>query len=357
MSERRNYLDLINKVKLRTNPEGFTFKKMMNESVDIPYSDVIEYIKLSMFGVPLTYTKNSKEAADKVKKHLIKSHGDEVDFKLQGSIETNTHILKDNDIDLVQISNKSSTVDTFGLKTALTKRYQFTNIEYTNLKKHSDDFRQYGGNQLSDLGMLRVKSEDILENNYKVVDITKPKAIFVETNNPKRNVDVVTACYYKTVPFMKSNHDYKKGIQIYDKKSDSKLGVEFPFWSIKRINEKSTATSGRLKKMIRLLKNIKFDSTLFTEKSKISSFDINAICFDINIDSYRTLHFLELTAILYKQISKIIDDSVYRNNLMSVDGQETIFKDEPQKLEELKFLKSELDMILSDINLQTNSAI
>jgi hypothetical protein len=357
MIETRNYSDLINKIKLRTNPEGFAFKKMISESVDIPYSDVIEYIKLSMFGVPLAYTKNSREAANKVKKYLIKSHGDEVDFKLQGSIETNTHILKDNDIDLVQISNKSSTVDKVGLKTALTNCSQFTNTEYSNLKKHSDNFNQYSGNQITDLGELRVKSEDILEDNYKVVDITKPKAIFVEVNNPKRNVDVVTACYYKTVPFMKSNQDYKKGIQVYDKKSDSKLAVEFPFWSIKKINEKSTATSGRLKKMIRLLKNIKFDSTLFNEKSKISSFDINAICFDINIDSYRTLHFLELTAILYKQISKIIDNPVYRNDLMSVDGQETIFVDEPQKFTDLQFLKSELDLILSDINLQTNSAI
>jgi hypothetical protein len=348
MMQKRNYTDLISRVKQRTNPDGFSHKRMMSEGLSIPYSDVIEYVKLSMYGVPAQYTINSKESANKVIAHLKRSHGSEVDFKLQGSIETNTHILKDNDVDLVQISNKSNTVDRVGLNEALQNPYKFNNTEYANLKRHSDEFSLYDGKQLSDLGVLRNKAETVLLNNYNEVDISKPKAIFVKTSSPKRKVDVVTAVFYKNVSFMKSNQDFKKGIQIYDKDNDVKLPVEFPFWSIKRINEKSIATNGRIKKMIRFLKNLKFDSNLLKEKSKISSFDIN---------SYRTLSFIDLISILYLQISKIISDTNYRDNLKSVDGQETIFENEPQKLRELIYLKSEIDSILGDINFETNRAI
>lgn len=355
--QKKNYSSLVGRVKQRTNPDQLQFKALLNESIKYPYSDVTEYIRLSMYGVPPTYTENSKKAAEKVKSQLSKSHGSEVYFKLQGSIETNTHILKDNDIDLVQISNKSSTVDRVGLKSALENNHNLTTTEYKNLKEHSDNFSHYEGNQLSDLGKLRLKSEKVLVYNYKDVDISKSKAIFVTTTNPLRKVDVVTACYYKAVPFMKTNQDYKKGIQIYDKDSDSKLAVEFPFWSIKRINDKSAATSGRLKKMIRFLKNMKYDSSLFVGKSKISSFDINAICYDIDINSYRTLHYLDLVSVIYTQINKIIDDQNYRDNLLSVDGQETIFKGEPRKVQELEYLKQEIDAILYDLNLEISRAI
>lgn len=348
----KNYTELINRVKRRSNPENLINKRAVLEGVGIPYSQVGEYVKLAMVGVPPEYTNNSKVAAKKVMAHLENSHGNEVTFKFQGSIETNTHILKDNDIDLVQISNKSSSVDRQGLKKALDEHWNYTKTEYTNLKKHSDTFSQYDGNQLSDLGKLRLKSEKVLKSIYNEVDIDKPKAIFVKVTSPLRNVDVVTAVYHKTIPFMKSNHDYRKGIQVYDKSIDDKLPTEFPFWSIKRINEKSILSNGRLKKMIRFMKNVKWDTSLIVGKPKISSFDINAICYDINLDIYASLNYLELVRVIYNQISKILIDTNYRDNLKSVDGQESIFRGKSEKIEELRIFKAEIDSILTDIYLQ-----
>ena len=353
----KNYFDLLNRVKQRSNPNNLPNRRALLEGVGIKYSDINEYIKLAMVGVPPEYTNNSKEAAKKVMFHLQKSHGNEVEFKFQGSIETNTHILKDNDIDLVQITNKSTTVDREGLKKAIAECTDVYSKEYKNLKKHSDNFSQYAGNQLSDLGQLRIKSEQVLLSVYKDVDVAKPKAIFVKVTAPLRKVDVVTAVDYKAVPFMKTNDDYKKGIQVYDKSTDSKLPVEFPFWSIKRINEKSILSNGRLKKMIRFLKNVKWDSVLIVGKSKLSSFDINAICYDIPLSSYQTCNYLELVPVLYYQISKILSDIIYRENLKSVDGQEFIFRNHPEKVAELHFLKHEIDSIMGDIAIQNTLII
>lgn len=352
---KKNYKDLLEKVRQRSNPDGKEFKKhQLNESLNIPYNDVYEYVRVSMLGVPEEYTLISNKAAEMVIENLKKSHGNEVDFKLQGSVVTNTHIWSENDIDLVQITNKSNAVDTDGLKKALLSKEKYSDLEYSNLKKHSDNFSNYLGNQLSDLGLLRKKSEIVLTDAYDEVNIDKPKAICVKMKNPVRNVDVVTAVYYKHVGYMKSNEDFKKGIQIYDKDLDKKLPVEFPFWSIKRIQERNILVNGRFKKMIRFMKNVKYDTSVgLNRKLSITSFDINAICYNIDIRAYNYVHYLELVAVLFIEISKLVNDIEYRNSLKSVDGEEDIFKGkDPQKLQDLIILKEEIDSILGEINLQ-----
>lgn len=353
-----NYLELLEDLKKRSNPENVVNKKAIMENVmfsgkGLPYSNITEYVKLAMVGVPQEYTFRSKEAAQKVIAHLKKSHGSEVEFKYQGSVETNTHILSENDIDLLQITSKSNSVDTQGLNKALNESYLYTPTEVINLKRHSASFSKYQGDQISDLRALRLKSEEVLNNAYKDVDTTKPKAICVNVKSPLRNVDVVTAVDYKTVNYMKKDVEYRKGIQIYDKDRDAKLPVEYPFWSIKRINERDITTDRRFKKMIRFLKNVKYDAKkLIGRKPQISSFDINAICYSIPVINYQYLHFLELVPVLYKHISKILIDVEYRNNLMSVDGQEYIFKNKPEKVTELQLFKDAIEKINIQINVQ-----
>lgn len=354
----QNYIELLEGLKKRSNPENIVNRKAILEArtfsgTALPYSNITEYIKLAMVGVPQEYTVKSKEAAGKVIEHLKKSHGNEVDFKFQGSVETNTHIMSENDIDLLQITSKSNSVDTVGLKKALSESYLYTEREVKNLQRHSDNFSQYEGNQLSDLGNLRLKSEQVLSRAYSDVDCSKPKAICVNVKRPLRNVDVVTAVYYKSVEYMKKDADYRKGIQIYDKDRDAKLPVEYPFWSIKRINERNILTNGRFKKCIRFLKNVKFDAKKITgRKPNLSSFDINAICYSIPVIEYQFLHYLELVPIIYNQINKILTDETFRNNLKSVDGQEYIFLGKPEKVDELLALREVVKTINLEITIQ-----
>lgn len=353
-----DYLELLEDLKKRSNPENIVNKraileKAMFSGTGLPYSNITEYVKLAMVGVPQEYTFRSKEASEKVIAHLKRSHGSEVEFKYQGSVETNTHILSENDIDFVQITSKSNSVDTQGLKKALNESHLYTPTEITNLQRHSANFSNYQGDQMSDLRTLRLKSEEVLSKAYNEVDISKPKAICVNVKSPLRNVDVVTAVDYKTVNYMRKDVEYRKGIQIYDKDTDTKLPVEYPFWSIKRINERDIITDRRFKKMIRFLKNLKSDSKkMIGRKPQISSFDINAICYSIPVKNYQYLHFLELVPVIYNHITKILSDVEYRDNLMSVDGEEHIFKNKPEKVAELTLFIDAIEKINLQINLQ-----
>ena len=89
------------------------------------------------------------------------------------------------------------------------------------------------------------------------------------------------------------------------------------------INTKSVNTGGRLKRMIRFLKNIKADSK---QKIDLSSFDINAICYNIDVDAYKDLHYLNLVTIVFLQLHKIAYDEPCANSITSVDGKEYIFR-------------------------------
>ena len=363
----KRYGELIQKINQRSNPDSYTMKalfaeenvtSLLFENKKLKTAEVYIYVQKAMKGVAQEYTNNSKTAANQVEAHLKRSHNSEVHFERQGSVMTNTHILKDNDIDLVQITNKSKGVDHVGLKDTLSNPSKLNPIEFKNLKKHSDDFTQYEGNQLIDLKNIRKKSEEVLASTYKEVDIEKVNSIYVQVSSPKRDVDVVTATYYKGVDYMKTNRDYRRGIQIYNKELHKLLDVDYPFWSIKRINERSIYTNGRLKNMIRFIKNVKFDCDNIDNKGAIRSFHINAICFNIDVAKYQYAHFLDLVSVLNDELIRILIDKSYRDNIKSVDGTEIIFeKNCDKKLQEIRYLQAETNQIVIDLNLLNKQLI
>src|SRR5690554_2723163 len=107
----KNYADLVERVKKRSNPDSIKetelFSKSLNEDfrgLGIPYSEVLEYVKRAMQGVEPEYTERTIEAGNKIKEHL-KRNNSSLDYKFQGSVMCNTHIKGYSDIDLVQITN------------------------------------------------------------------------------------------------------------------------------------------------------------------------------------------------------------------------------------------------------------
>lgn len=356
----RNYTELIKRVRERSNPESTQMIKMFSDTISgsklyenkrVESAEVAIYIKDSMQGVAPEYTMKSKVAANQVEAHLKRSHGKDVHFERQGSVMTNTHILKENDVDLVQITNKSSKFDHSGLKKALENPSILKVDEVKNLKQHQANFTSYEGDQLSDLGTIRKKSEDILVSTYKIVNIDKENSIYVKVSNPERDIDVVTATYYKGIDYMKSNAPYRRGIRIYNKLTDNIGDVDYPFWSIERINRKDTISGKRLKNMIRFLKNIKYDCPDIDNKGAIRSFHINAICYNIEVSRYENLHYLDLVPVLYDEIEKILENKAYRDSIKSVDECENIFEVNCEnKLKELAYLRESIDSILIDLN-------
>jgi hypothetical protein len=344
----KNYKQLTESIRGRINPENFVLRKSFSDELStISYSDVLTYIRVAMKGVEPEYTQKSKDAGERAKEHLSKGLSD-VTFKYQGSVMTDTHIKGYSDIDLLTICEKFYQPDNFKIKQLLDNpeqrvKYYQTSIDKLQRVLNTDS---YTGNALEDLKKLRFDSENILSNVYSICDKTKPKAIKIKNLSLNREVDIVIANWYDDVTSIINDKGDFRGIQVYNKDTNSRGDADYPFLSIRRINERSSETNGRLKKMIRFLKNSKAISDL---EIVLSSFDINAICYDIKVSEYQNLSFYELVPVLYNQIKSICNDQTKADSIVSVDGREWIFRYKSGKIENLKKLLAEIEGIFIDL--------
>lgn len=344
----RNYRQLTESIRGRINPENFTLKKAFSDELStISYSEVLTYIRLAMKGVEPEYTQKSKDAGERVKDHLNNGLSNVV-FRYQGSVMTDTHIKGYSDIDLLTICDKFYQYDATRVKQVLESaedRARFYQSSIDKLQKEVNT-SSYTGNALDDLKSTRLDSEKILSEKYSTHDITKPKAIKIKNLSLNREVDVVIANWYDDVSSIINDKGDYRGIQVYNKDTHSREKADFPFLSIKRINDRSAETNGRLKKMIRFLKNNKANSD---HDIDLSSFDINAICYDIKTSEYRNLSFYELVPVIYNQLKNICTSQTKADEIISVDGREYIFRYNSTKLENLKKLLAEVEGIFDDL--------
>lgn len=347
---KKNYNLLTSNIKNRLNPDGILLEKSFrNELGSISYSDALTYVRYAMKGVEPEYTQKSKEAGEKVKDHLKKVL-DDVVYKYQGSVMTNTHIKGHSDIDLLAISDRFYSWNRRGVSNLLNNPARVSQHSPNSIQKLIKENSRSGGytNALNDLREIRRKSELKMTEVYSICDTSKPKAIKIKNLSLNREVDIVTANWYDDVTSIINDKslDYR-GIQIYNKHEDKKGDANYPFTSISRINRRSSDTGGRLKKMIRFLKHCKAESE---QEVKLSSFDINAVCYDIDPSSYNTLPFYGLVPILYKQLKRICESDSYADNIVSVDGREHIFKFDSVKKGNLRLLLSEVESIFLDLS-------
>lgn len=344
----KSYSTLIQSIKNRQNPQNdrLVESRTFSSLSDLP-SDIKKYIKIAMEEVDTRYTQITLEAGETVKNHLQRELTN-VTYKYQGSVMTQTHIRGYSDIDLLTICDKFYTCDIDAVNQYLTNNpYYYTN-EYNTIKNFKENFSLYQGNTLDDLKELRLNNENILKQIYSICDTSHSKAIKITNLNLHRDVDIVTASWYDNLESIKNNREnIFRGIQIYDKDKHERCPVDYPFLSIDRINTRSSETQGRLKKMIRFLKNIKADSDKII---KLSSFDINAICYNININEYYNTYYIDLVRILFLQLYKIYNEQDYANSMLSVDGKEYIFRYNSSKLTELKKLLDEVFNVYNDLN-------
>ncbi len=320
-----DYRQLLSDIKTRHNPENqYLVESRMFTGLPSDISDLQRYVYLAMMAVDDNYTSKTKEAGQRVKTHLQNGGLTNVSYHYQGSVMTDTHIRGYSDIDLLVICEKYYSYDSLGVKRILESyNPNYTYSEVSKLRS-VNNASPYTGNVYDDLRTIRVQSESILSQKYIKCDISHPKAIKITNQDLHRDVDIVTAGWYDNVNSIINDQSITyRGIQVYDKVANIRCATDYPFLSIERINTKSANTGGRLKRIIRFLKNIKADSK---QKINLSSFDINAICYDIDINTYKDLYYLNLVTIVLLQLHKIAYDESYANRLTSVDGKEYIFK-------------------------------
>lgn len=344
----RDYKKSAQEIFSRQNPDKIAISKSLREELQsIEYSDVLLFIRTSMNEVDSSYTEKSKEAGKRVKEHL-KDHLENVEYRYQGSVMTDTHIKGYSDIDLLTICDKFYSYDSKTIKTVL-ERADLNRLldESQQIKLNRErDLPSYKGDAIEDLRTLRLESERKLTQVYSRYDITHPKAIKIENLDLHREVDIVTANWYDDIASILNDKGVFRGIQIFNKRENKKGPADFPFLSIKRINTRSSETNGRLKKMIRFLKNVKAQCDVDID---LSSFDINAICYDLSTLRYSNASFQDLVPILCNHLDSICRNSSKANDLKSVDGRENIFNDKPIKIKHLKLLLNEIETINNDL--------
>lgn len=323
----KNYTQRLDKLKKRRLDESLQKAVLSKSFSDINISESVKYALEAMSEIDPNYTKNTYVASENIRTNLtsgINKKGLTVEYRHQGSIETNTHIKIHSDIDILVFTEK-----------------------YTSKEPPLTPTSPYQGDPLADLKQLRQESFNVLSTTYNQVDNSNAKAILVFPTNPKRKVDVVICNWVDTVDYENSNAETYRGVNVYNKDEHSRK-KDFPFLHISKVNTKDSSVNGGLRKLTRLLKTLKADADY---EIKLSSFEIVSSVYDMDNASLfkNSTQQLLLLNEGSKQLQKLISDSNYRENLMSPNGKGNVFGTDSAKVVELKKLKLELDELIQDI--------
>lgn len=328
----------------RYNPDNLPLQEQREFSNETIYDgDVVKYVKRAMCAVGPEYTKRTKEAGEMAKLHLQEKIPN-ISFEYQGSVMTDTHIKGASDIDLLVVCEKFYGTDINKVRDEMSKPHSFTEI--SRLRRFNDSFCPYLGNDSEDLSQLRHAIEQVMTCTYTTCDISKPKAVKITNQHLHRDVDIVTSSWFQSYDYIISGMpDEKRGIKIYNKDKGYAEGPDFPFLSISRINTRSANTNGRLKRMIRFLKNVRTDSERVIP---LTSFDINAICYSIPEQDYNNADYKQLVSIVWSHMFHLWNDNQL-GELKSVVGDEYVFRNKPTKVQALKDLEDEVYKIKLDL--------
>ena len=341
-----NYSQKLRQINNRYNPDSSTLVEQRMFSGESVYDkDVARYVMRAMKAVDEEYTKRTKAAGEVAKQHLKKLLTN-VSYEYQGSVMTDTHIRGASDIDLLVLCEKFVGTDIFKVRQELANTWKYNSHQLNRLYQFDRSFSKYEGNSLKELAFLRLQIEKIMSCSYTICDISKPKAVKITNQNLHRDVDIVTSSWFQSLDYILNGMpENKRGIKIFNKSTGLSEGPDYPFLSISRINRRSEETNGRLKRMIRFLKNVRTDSD---KDIPLTSFEINAICYSIPVQDYALKEYKELVYILWHTMFHLWKDCK-QDELKSVVGDEYVFKNKPEKLAALKVLENEVYQINKDL--------
>ena len=331
----------------RYNPDKSTIIEQRMFSAERAYdSEAAKYVLRAMCAVDEEYTRKTKEAGEAAKQHLS-SQLSKVSFEYQGSVMTDTHIRGASDIDLLVVCEKFYGTDILKVREELQRSWKYDYVQQSRLKRFDSSFSSYQGDSLRDLRELRMSIESILSSKYSICDVSKPKSVKITNQHLHRDVDVVTSSWFQSLDYILSGMPMeKRGIYIYNKDINREEGPDYPFLSISRINNRSAETQGRLKRMIRFLKNVRTDSD---KEIPLNSFEINAICYSIPVWEYASLDYKAMVNLLWQRLYHLWRDGKC-DDLVSVVGDEFVFKGKPEMVQALKVLEDEVYKINKDLN-------
>lgn len=302
-------------------------------------SEATKYALGAMQEVGPSYTQISIQEGDRVRNQLdtgLRAAGLPATFEYQGSVPLNIHIRFGSDIDLLVLHNEFVSLDWNGPRAG----------SYT-VHTHKK------GSLLADMLWFRQKCEDILESQFPSVTVDKSgaKSIALTGGSLRRKVDVVPSQWHDTAAYQASYAKYDREVRILHR-DDRTMLTNRPFLHMKQIDDKDSCTSGGAKKVIRLLKTLKFDSG---KQITLSSYDIAALVWHFDNASLNKPSYLDLSLVAETQqhLQILLNHEQWTRNLDVPDGSRKII-DSPDKFSSLRQLKQDVDQLVLDIASELN---
>lgn len=294
-------------------------------------SEAVKYALGAMQALDKKYTEISFQEGDRVKNQLaLGLEGAEipVKFEYQGSVPLDIHIRRASDIDLLVLHDAFVTVDNTGSRASA--------------------YRTLPGSVLGDMLALRSRCESILVQKFPAatVDQSGSKSISLSGGSLQRKIDVVPSHWHDTAAYQASREKHDREVRVLDKHKSSLL-TNRPFLHMRRIEEKDMRTNGGTKKVIRLLKNLRRDSS---RDIKLSSYDIAALVWHFNDQALTKPYYLELSLVAEVQgyLKALVDNLEFAKTLDVPDLSRKII-DSNEKVLSLRTLKAEIDELAADI--------
>lgn len=285
------------------------------------------YMVDSMQPIDADFTENTFAEGERVKEQLgnnLPAHFI-VSFDYQGSVTSDTHIRIHSDIDLLVLHGA-----------------------FVALDEGAPNSSPYLGDPLADLIDLRKQAATVLSSKFPAVaiDLKPSKAIAMSGGSLKRKIDVVIGSWWDTELYNTYKVKMARGVSILDLKVPRRIR-NMPFYHNYQINDKDEKTGG-LRKVIRLLKTLKYDAE---PEITISSYDVTSIayCMSEQMLTVSPNSYLQLAQNACAELKRFIDNDNLRDSLNVPNGTRKIFGGEGATLEGLKALHKELSELLSRI--------
>jgi hypothetical protein len=291
----------------------------------------IKYALGAMQELDPKYTQVSFQEGDRVKNQLnlgLQNANIPATFEYQGSVPLNIHIRFASDIDLLVLHAGFVTADSTGSRAST----------YINLP----------GSVLADMLVLRAQCESILDAKFPQAKVDKSgsKSIAISGGSLQRKVDIVPSHWHDSAEYQASGQKHDRVVKILDKANLVMLPNR-PFLHMKRIDERDARSNGGAKKLIRLLKNIRKDSS---RSIGLTSYDIAALVWHFDDQAINKPYYLELSLVAEAQryLQAMVANPEFTKTLNVPDLSRKII-DSPEKFTALTILKSEVDDLATSI--------
>ena len=262
-----------------------SINRQINESyLSLGESDPVKYAIGIMQALPKRYTEICFEEGERVAASLkssLKNEIGELTHEFQGSVPLDIHIKGVSDVDVLIFHPY-----------LIAQVPRVNDSNYTTIND--------GLSMLDRMRNLRASSEVSLKKNYPAafVDTTKAKAINIKGGSLQREVDIVPAHWYDTIEYQRYGKLMDREVRIYDKDNHQTI-ANLPFKHMSKINDRDAYYNGNLKRVCRMLKNLKEDSSSdrYELLEHLSSYDIASIAFHMG-DELNCSEYFELSLII-----------------------------------------------------------